>query len=238
MFFPFLHKVGRVVACALAFAVLPAASYAQDNKNLAPGFTVRPVSSKLVILPADMELFSISAGGVREPKADWTQSAVKHFKDGLDKRKELLGANVVDLAEKDLDEVAEVNALHGAVAQSVFLHHVLSVAKLPTKAGVLDWSLGDSVKPLKAKTGADYALFVWIRDSYASSERKAAMVVMAILGVGLQGGSQIGYASLVDLNNGRIVWFNDLRRASGDLREAQPAQETVEALLKGFPVSK
>ena len=238
MYFSFGNIVWRIAMCAMATTVLLNTSYAQDNKNLAPGFSARAASSKLVILPADVELFSISAGGVREPKADWTESAVKHFKAGLDKRKELLGVNVIDLAEKDLDEVAEINALHGAVAQSVFLHHVLSVAKLPTKAGVLDWSLGDSVKPLKAKTGADYALFVWIRDTYASSERKAAMVVMALLGVGLVGGSQVGYASLVDLNDGRIVWFNDLRRASGDLREAQSAQETVEALLKGFPVSK
>lgn len=238
MFLRFLNKVGRLGAFAMACAVVPAASYAQDSKNLAPGFTARPANSKLVILPADMELFSISAGGVQEPKADWTQSAVKHFKQGLDKRKGLLGSNVMDLAERDLDEMAEINALHGAVAQSVFLHHVLSVAKLPTKAGLLDWSLGDSVKPLKTKTGADYALFIWVRDTYASSERKAAMVVMALLGVGLAGGSQLGYASLVDLNDGRIVWFNDLRRVSGDLREAESAQETVDALLKGFPVSQ
>jgi hypothetical protein len=45
----------------------------------------------------------------------------------------------------------------------------------------------------------------------------------------------VGYASLVDLRDGRIVWYNDVRRASGDLREAQPALETVEALLKNFP---
>jgi hypothetical protein len=238
MLYTFKKIAARTLLCVCAFASLADVSHAQDNKNLAPGFTARPASSKLVILPADLELFSISAGGVREPKADWTQSAVKRFRDGLNKRKELLGANVTDLAEKDVDEVSEVNALHGAVAQSVFLHHVLSVAKLPTKAGALDWSLGEAVKPLKAKTGADYALFVWIRDSYASAERKAAIVVMALLGVGIPGGSQIGYASLVDLNDGRIVWFNDLRRGSGDLREALPAQETVDLLLKGFPASK
>lgn len=217
---------------------LGALAHAQQSRNLAPGFTERTAASKLLILPVDMELYSISAGGVQEPKADWTESAVKNFKTGLDGRKNLLGANIVQLEEKDLDELAEINALHGAVAQSVFLHHMLGVAKLPTKAGVLDWSMGDSVKLLKDKTGADYALFTWIRDSYASSERKAAIVMMALLGVGIAGGAQVGYASLVDLNNGRIVWFNDLRRASGDLREPESAQETVETLLKGFPAAR
>lgn len=217
---------------------LAALAHAQGSNNLAPGFSERPAASKLLILPVDMELYSISAGGISEPKADWTQSAVKNFKTGLDGRKQLLGANIVQIEEKDLDELAEINALHGAVAQSVFLHHMLGVAKLPTKDGVLDWSMGDSVKLLKDKTGADYALFTWIRDSYASPERKAAMLMLALLGVGIPGGAQIGYASLVDLNNGRIVWFNDLRRGHGDLRESEPAQETVEALLKGFPAAK
>jgi hypothetical protein len=107
--------------------------------------------------------------------------------------------------------------------------------KLATKHDRLEWSLGDAVRPLKERTGADYALFTWIRDSYASSERKAAMVVMALLGAISLGGEQVGYASLVDLNTGRVVWFNQLNRMSGDLREPEAAVETVESLLKGFP---
>jgi len=31
------------------------------------------------------------------------------------------------------------------------------------------------------------------------------------------------------------VWFNQLNRMSGDLRDAAPAVETVQTLLKGFP---
>jgi hypothetical protein len=99
----------------------------------------------------------------------------------------------------------------------------------------LDWSLGDAVKPLKAKTGADYALFTWIRDSYASGERKATMIALALIGAISTGGEQTGYAPLVDLNSGRVVWFNDLRRMSGNLRDEKAATETVETLLQGFP---
>jgi hypothetical protein len=32
------------------------------------------------------------------------------------------------------------------------------------------------------------------------------------------------------------VWFNDLRRMSGDMRDEKAAMETVETLLEGFPV--
>ena len=231
---PLARAHAGVLFCALALLYVPA--QAQQSKNLAPGFSQRPAVSKLVVVPADMELFSIGAGGVAEPRADWTLAAQKNVQSGLAARKQQLGANVQGLEEKDMDELAEINSLHGAVAQSVFLHHMIGgVLKLPTKNDALNWSMGDAVKPLKDKTGADYALFIWIRDTYASNERKAAMIALAVLGVGIAGGSQIGYASLVDLNDGRIVWFNDLRRASGDLREVEPAKETVEALLKGFP---
>lgn len=222
-------------ACALLAVLIGVNAYAQSSKNLAPGFTNRPVNSKLVVVPVDMELFSISAGGVPEPRADWTEAAGNHFRTSLKAMQPVFGTTTLSLAEADLDELSEINALHGAVAQSVSLHHLPGFIKLPTKNDQLDWSMGDSVKPLKDKTGADYALFIWIRDSYASSERKAAMVAMALFGVGLQGGSQIGYASLVDLNSGRVVWFNMLRRASGDLREEASAMETVATLLNSFP---
>lgn len=223
---------------ALAAVLFTGALQAQvaDARHLAPGFHSRPAGSKLVIVPADMELFSISAGGIQEPKADWTEAAQKNFKEALAGRRAELGANMEELKEAELDEFAELNALQHAVAAAVFVHHTGIGLKLPTKNDRLDWSVGEAVKPLKAKTGGDFALFTWIRDSYASTERKATMIALALLGSISTGGQQVGYASLVDLNTGRVVWFNDLRRMSGDLREQAAANETVETLLKGFPV--
>lgn len=230
--------VGKLGAALVLTALLMGNAWAQ-TKNLAPNFTARAADSKLVIVPADIELFSLSAGGVPEAKADWTEAASKHFATSLKAKSNLLGSNVVTIKESDLDDLAELSSLHGAVATSVFVYHMFGGAGgLPTKDGKLLWSLGDAVKPLREKTGADYALFTWVRDSYASAERKAAIVVMAVLGVGLAGGSQIGYASLVDLKTGQIVWFNNLARGFGDLREEKPALETVESLLRSFPAPK
>jgi hypothetical protein len=230
------RAVLAALVVTISFSVLTA--HAQTSRQLAPGFSIRSVTSKLVVVPVDMELFSLSAGGVPEPRADWTDAAQKHFKAALLAQQSLLGAKANDLQEKDMDELAQLNALHGAVAEAVFIHHMMGAPKLPTKGDVMDWTLGEAVEPLRAKTGADYALFFWVRDSYASAERKVAMLALAMLGVGITGGVQVGYASLVDLKDGRVVWFNNLVRMSGDLREAKPAEETVEALLKGFPQAK
>ncbi|HXM80335.1 MAG TPA: hypothetical protein VN929_00245 [Burkholderiales bacterium] len=222
------------------FAVI-AVSFAglafSQSKNLAPGFTSLPRGATVVIMPTDIELFSISGGGVLEPKADWTEAATKHFKAALLEKKRALGLSTIELAEKDADELAEVNTLHAAVARAIALHHFGPLA-LPTKEGKLDWSLGEPVQAIKKATGADYALFSWIRDSYTSGERAAAMIGLALLGVGVAGGQQIGYASLVDLNTGQVLWFNRLARARGDLREPEKAAETVNTLLENFPVAK
>lgn len=231
-----LFAAGIVVSLAVTLADAAAA----DSKNLAPGFEVLPKNAKVVIMPTDIELFLVSAGGVAEPKADWTEAATRHFKAALVQKKKSLGVTSIELTEKDVDDVAEVNALHAALARSISQHHFgPSVMSLPTKDGKLDWSMGEPARAIKEKTGADYALFSWIRDSYASAERIAATIALAIVGIGIHpGGQQQGYASLVDLNTGQIVWFNRLLRATGDLREPDKAAETLNVLLDKFPAAK
>jgi hypothetical protein len=220
---------------SLTFAFASPAS--AQSKNLAPGFTALPKGAKVAIMPTDIELFSISAGGVPEPKADWTEAAAKHFRTALLEKKRSLGLESVELSEQDADAASELNALHGAVARSIAIHHFGALG-LPTKDGKLDWSLGESAGLIKKMTGADYALFTWMRDSYTSAERAAMMIALAVFGVGVGGGSQVGYASLVDLSTGRVVWFNRLMRPGGDLREADKAGETLNVLLDQFPAAK
>lgn len=234
------HAVAATLLLAL-FAFASGAHAQAASHNMAPGFSTRNAASKLVLVPADMELFSVSGGGVQEPRADWTAAAQQHFRAALMARKDVVDGNTLELKEADLDDLGPLNALHGAVAEAVFVHHMLKIPALPTKNQMLDWTLGDAVQPLRERTKADYALFLWVRDSYVSAERKAAMVGMMIVGAALgvaiipTGGQQIGYASLVDLKTGRIVWFNNLMRGSGDLREGKAAEETVEALMRSFP---
>lgn len=226
-----------VVALGLCLGLCGVSSVnAEASKQLAPGFTALQKTAKVVVMPVDVELFSMSAGGVNEPKADWTAAAQGHIKAALQKNAQRLGLGSAMVDEREADEFAEPMALHAAVAQSIALHHSAGGPwALPTKEGKLNWSFGEAFVGLGQKTGADYGLFVWVRDSYASAERKAAMVALALLGVGITGGMQQGYASLVELKTGRVIWFNRLVRGSGDLREADSATESVTALLDGFP---
>lgn len=207
-----------------------------NEKNLAPGFSQLAKSSSVVVMPVDVELFSMSIGGVLEPRADWTQSAQGHMRNALNSKADTLGFKTLHLDEREADEFGELLALHAAVARSIALHHSVGEGwSLPTKEGKLDWSFAEAMKPIQAKTGAQYGLFVWVRDSYASAERKAAIIGLALLGIGVTWGAQVGYASLVDLNSGQVLWFNRLARDHGDLREAVSAAESIDVLLSGFP---
>lgn len=237
---PALPLFARIVLL-LGMLAPPAVALAQ---SLAPGFQELPKHAKVAVMPSDIELFELTAGGIAEPKAEWTETASRHFRNALLKKERQLGLEAVEIAEDRADDLAEVNAVHAAVARAIAMHH-LGALQLPTKGENLDWSLGEAAQIAKQATGADYALFTWIRDSYASAGRQAFMAAFAVLaiasgggGAGVRGGAQVGYASLVDLSTGRVVWFNRLQRSSGDLREADKAEETLDALLRKFPVAK
>lgn len=221
----------HLVLCLLTWLLVPGA-HAQAVK--ANGFERLDPAARIVLMPLDVELYSISAGGVPEPQAQWTEAASEHIRAAIHQRESKLGQSLSQIDAHD-PRVIELNHLHGAVAGAVAQHHYVPLLRLPSKAERLDWELGSDMAWLRELTGADYALFVFVRDSYATVERKATIFVAALLGVGLGGGVQVGFASLVDLRQGQLVWFNRLVRMSGDLREALPAQESVAALLQSFP---
>jgi hypothetical protein len=212
---------------------------AQQLGRLAPGFTTLSAGAKVALAPVDVELFELSVGGVPQPKAEWTQAAIKHIGTALQAHLNKLGASLQTIPEGQADEHHELLALNGAISQAIAIHHSMqgAVNSLPSKEGKLSWSFGDAVKPLQQTTGADYMLLVWVRDSYSSPERKAAIVAAALLGIGLPGGIQAGFSTLVDMKTGDVVWFNRLVSMTGDLREQGAAANVINGLLTGFPDS-
>jgi hypothetical protein len=104
--------------------------------------------------------------------------------------------------------------------------------------------LGEDAVQLGRRSGFDYALFLYAEDSFASTGR-VGLQVLGIAGcfVGfcapnIGGGGQFGYASLVDLRTGEVVWFNVSQAGGqiagvkfGDIRTHQGAAQMVDRLL-------
>ena len=195
-------------------------------------------SSKIVLMPLDVELMEMSVGGVLEPKPEWTAAARTFITDEVRAQKAALGFDLEEYTDDgppdEQELVDQLVKLHAVVGKAIRqnrkpMQELRSLGEKPK------WSLGEEVRVLREKTGADYALFVHVRDSYASEARKLVMIAGAALKMGLMGGVQLGHASLVDLKTGDIVWFNQLGRVAGDLRTREPAAETVKTLFTEFP---
>ncbi len=188
----------------------------------------------------DVELYVLTAGGQNETNAEWTATAKQHVDTALG---EVLGEKSVSIVNyKAIEDVgleslaeAQILNLHEAVGASVLMHKY-GLFKLPTKKEKFDWSLGEGVSTLRDKYDADYVLFVFMRDSFSSGGRVALQVFAAVMGVGVQGGVQQGYVSLVDLKTGDIVWFNRLVNTVGDLRTPEGSMAATRDLLEEAPL--
>jgi hypothetical protein len=199
------------------------------------------VHGSVVLIEPDIELYEITAGGMQEPRPAWTSDARRAYPAAV---RALLAAHGTTLLPDFVppsilqpgDRTHQLLLLHQAVASSIITHSQTG-ADLATKHGRFDWTLGPGVSILHDATGADYALFTYIRDSYTGSGRAAMRVIGALLlGGDIGGGVQVGIASLVDLRTGQVVWFNLLIAETGDLRDEAGARATVASLLKDVPL--
>jgi len=193
----------------------------------------------VVVIDPDVELYTLLPSGLSEARADWTAQAKGHVQRGIDQHLAASGARMLRLPELNDSSASnarrQIELLYQALANSI-LSAELAPELLPTKRDRFDWTMGPGVSSLQAPEEARYALFVLVRDSYATAGRKALMVLGPLLGIGARGGTQIGVASLVDLRDGKVVWFNLLVAQRGDLREADAANEAIASLLTGLPL--
>ncbi|MDJ0935761.1 MAG: hypothetical protein QNJ06_12085 [Kiloniellales bacterium] len=195
--------------------------------------------AKVLIMQPDVEVSELTVGGLLEPNAAWTAAAERNIDRALERVLAEQGANWVHLNPKGklirTPAVSQLVKLHGAVGASILFHGYPGGIPLLNKNGKFDWTLGQDAAILGRAYKADYALFVYFRDSFSSDARVALNVLTAIVGAGVRGGQQLGFASLVDLRTGKIVWFNIMARGTGDLREAEAAVDASQVLLAELP---
>jgi hypothetical protein len=222
-----------LVVCVLALGACAANNRRAEDFNAFKGGS----DAVILVLPVDAELSELSFGGYPTTRRDWTLTAREHMNANLRSALQKKSVSAVFGETQEPDETtAKLLRVHAAVGQSIMSHQYDGPAKLPTKASGFDWTLGTDARALGQGSAANYALFIHVRDSYSSAGRVMAQAIAAaVFGVAIQGGAQTGFASLVDLQTGQVVWFNRLLRAAGDLRTHEAAMETVEVLLAGLP---
>jgi hypothetical protein len=227
-----------VVLMLAASAIAPA--YAQEKTGLKPGFVLRPGTARIVLMRPSIRVGAQSTGGMYEPNADWTDQAKENIATALAKAQTGLGNSVVGYVEPlgaSSAKVAEYQELFGAVASSVIEYQFFKGNRLPTKKrkDQFEWGLGPDVRTLPGLDQADYALFITTEDHFGSTGRKMLQLFAAMARVPVTAGVHTGYAGLVDLRTGELVWLNADRQMGGDVRDAEGADKRVRQLLEGFP---
>lgn len=195
---------------------------------------------RVLLMPLDVELSLLTTGGITEPKADWTESATEYIHNSLVKKSALLNFEMVDFNPHNLkneQQLNQVQRLHSTVGATILTQRMMP---LPSNKDGFSYSLGSDAISLGENYGADYAMYMFVRDSYATSGRQALIAVSAIASAFLPvpvatGGIQTGYVSLIDLKTGDVVWFNSLASTAGDLRKQEVATQSVNQFMKGFP---
>ena len=226
---------------AVAVTVLALSACATTQQQASQDFRPPEGNYKLIVMRPDVMVSVLTAGGMLEEREDWTRQAEENVMAALRAQQAKRGgkatiATTLEQAGGNPELVRELDRLHEAVGRSIQMHKYNPALALPTKESVFDWTLGAKAVEYGRASGYDYALFLHAEDSFSSGGRVALQAVSmlgCVVGVCFipPGGQQIAFVSLVDLETGRVSWFNFLVSGTGDIRTQEGADDLVEHLL-------
>lgn len=231
----------------LFFTLLSAAS-AEFHTH--PDFEKRSAHIKrIALLPPQIHMFEIGAGGSLEKMEAWSQTAQTHMRKAI--KEEFAKREHLQVAE--LDEQTISSAAHTTYNQTLLLYEMVSNAIMthtfqspyqqsalffPWKARDFSYSLGKEIEMF----GANVDAYLLVRgfDQRSSGGRKALGVGTALVGAALgvaiipQRGQNLFTAALIDAHTGDILWFSK-SITPYDLRNSEEATKLVLEFMTDLP---
>lgn len=200
-----------------------------------------PALRHVIVAPIDAELAELTAGGVLEPREEWTSLAAKNLAEALVAETGFTPAATTAVADTHAEQ-EEVQALLRAITINRLSAFVPGAQPpFPATNGPLTYHTG-ALRQHAEALGADAVLFVFIRDSYATAGRKS-LLALSVIGAAFTGvaiipamGSTAMSAALVD-REGAVLWFNH-SLGGHDPRKPEGARELIREILVGLPRRK
>ena len=229
------------IAVSIAFLFAPATVHAQSRQSLTREAFAFPAAGqvRVVLFRPDVSVGEQSTGGLDQPNAGWTEQAREQLTAALGKAQAERNIELKlmpELAGDDAKTMSDYRKLFKTVADSVIKHRLFGIDPLPTKEEKFDWTLGEGASQLGMLGGGEYGLFFYTLDSYESGSRRMARLLAAQMGAEQPKETNMGYAGLVDLKTGDLVWINVDVKMAGDVRTSEGAALRITELLDGFPV--
>jgi hypothetical protein len=227
---------------AFALGAFPLSmAQAQSRKSLTrPEFSFPAQGQvRVVLFRPDVYVSEQSTGGLDQPNAGWTEQARDQLTAALGKAQAERNIELKlmpNLTGEEAKLMSDYRRLFKTVADSAIKHRLFDLDPLPTKEEKFDWTLGEGAARLGALGSADYGLFFYTLDSYESASRRTARLLVNAVGNEANAEVNMGYAGLVDLKTGDLVWINVDVKMAGDVRTPDGAALRISELLDGFPV--
>lgn len=238
-----MFKTACAAAC-LVFLSLAASPASAAMNALNPALVQHPDARprKVVLLPPQIFVYELSAGGVPTRMGDWESTARANLTHAATREAASLGIfDVIAAPALDPAEEETLDAhigLYDRVAQSVFIYGRGEQSAWAHKKHEFDYTLGPGLAFLRERTGADAALIVLGADYISSGGRKAAFIAGLALGILMPLGQSFVAAGVVDLKTGDVAWMGFDASSSLDTRKPADMDGLLRALYQTWPAAR
>lgn len=223
---------------ALSLPALAQAAYSAVNPKFASlAQNERP--KKVLLLPPQMFVAELSAGGVIQKQNDWTKEASENLllaaENHLRDKGQFETLRMPKLDEADDEKVESHIALYDRISYAIYIYGRGDNSGWEQKKTEWDYTRGEGLAFLREKTGADTALFFTGIDIISTSSRRAAFAVGLMLGVAIPLGQSFISVGLADLKTGEIRWLSYDQSMTLDSRDPEMAKQLVEDFFETYP---
>lgn len=200
----------------------------------------KTLPKKVVMLPADIVVNELTAGGVVEEVPEWSEKAKKSIATALaahaSKSSEFKYVELPELSKEQQEKLDLQLAFYDVVGSTAYETTRNPGEAWKHKLAHFDYSIGDGLMFLKEESGADAGIIVSAVDFVPTDERKALAVASALVGIHIWMGNPIVFVGIVDLETGNILWMNfALQGSYSDLRDEKDVGSMLAKLFKLYP---
>lgn len=208
---------------------------------------------EIAVMPMDVEVYKVTAGGVKELVDEYTLEAKNNIKAVIDD--ELTISNNYKLVYlSDIKEITDIKqkllfkdalALYSALDTSIIAHtyppnmeYIIPLSGIfKDKLNNFDYTFGLNLSEISSYVSSDALLFTRGGDYLSSGGRVALMVWAAVMGfTPTRAGPPHLSLALVDPKTGDILWYNFLCPQKGyNFRNSESVRNFIKILLNGFP---
>ncbi|OGX17720.1 MAG: hypothetical protein A2Y00_04560 [Omnitrophica WOR_2 bacterium GWF2_43_52] len=200
----------------------------------------------IAMMPPDIKIHRLTAGGVTELVDEWSDAAKKSIISLIQEEVKPFRSLALSpfktefLNESEVGFLKEQLGLFNAVSYSIISHTYMPESIFKHKIAHFDYTLGNEIATLGEFSKADAFLFCSGRNYIWTSGRVVLSTFGLLLGAAagvtivVPAGPEWLAVSLVDAKTGDVVWF-DFIAMPGDLRKEEVDRQHIKRIFSSFP---